>query len=40
VANAGNTPLANISVADEMFEVVTLQSGDTNENEILDVSET
>jgi uncharacterized repeat protein (TIGR01451 family) len=40
VSNAGNVPLTNISVTDDMIETVALVSGDANGNEILDVGET
>jgi uncharacterized repeat protein (TIGR01451 family) len=40
ITNTGNTPLFAISVTDNMTEDVSYQSGDINENEILDVDET
>jgi uncharacterized repeat protein (TIGR01451 family) len=40
VTNAGNVPLSDVSVTDEMFEGVELVSGDTNENGRLDLTET
>jgi uncharacterized repeat protein (TIGR01451 family) len=40
ITNTGNTPLSAISVSDDTIEDVTYQSGDTNEDEILDVDET
>jgi uncharacterized repeat protein (TIGR01451 family) len=40
ITNPGNTPLSAISVTDNMTEDVSYQSGDTNENEILDGDET
>jgi len=40
VTNPGNTPLSDISVTDDMIEEVTHQSGDTNENGLLDTDET
>jgi uncharacterized repeat protein (TIGR01451 family) len=40
VTNPGNVPLSNVSVTDSNIEVVTYQSGDTNENGLLDTGET
>jgi len=40
ITNPGNTPLSNISVSDNMTEEVTHQSGDTDEDDILDTDET
>jgi large repetitive protein len=39
VTNAGNTPLANILVTDNRIDNVNYQSGDSNEDELLDVEE-
>jgi uncharacterized repeat protein (TIGR01451 family) len=40
VSNTGNTHLSNVSVADDTIEGIEYQSGDTNEDELLDVDET
>jgi uncharacterized repeat protein (TIGR01451 family) len=40
VTNPGNVPLSNVSVTDSNIEVVTYQSGDNNENGLLDTGET
>jgi len=40
VTNPGNVLLSNVSVTDNMIEQVTYQSGDTNQNGLLDMSET
>jgi uncharacterized repeat protein (TIGR01451 family) len=40
VTNAGNTPLSNISVSDNMVDEITYFSGDENANKILDTDET
>lgn len=40
VTNTGNTPLGDISVSDDLIEIITFVSGDINLDEILDVEET
>jgi uncharacterized repeat protein (TIGR01451 family) len=40
VTNDGNAPLSDISVSDNMIEVVAYQSGDANKDGILDLDET
>jgi uncharacterized repeat protein (TIGR01451 family) len=40
ITNPGNTPLSDISVTDDMIEEVTYQSGDGDEDEVLDPDET
>ena len=40
ITNAGNTPLSAISVTDDKIESVAYQSGDANEDGILDMGET
>jgi hypothetical protein len=40
VGNAGNVPLSNISVMDNMVGQADYQAGDTNANQVMDISET
>ena len=40
VTNSGEVPLSNVTVVDDVAGTVTYQSGDTNSNNKLDVSET
>ena len=39
VTNTGNTPLSNVSVADDRLGSIPLASGDDNENDLLDTGE-
>lgn len=40
VTNTGDTPLANVAVSDSIVPLVVYQSGDENENDLLDLDET
>ena len=40
VTNTGNVPLSNVTVVDDVAGAATYQSGDTNADSKLDVSET